>query len=174
MKRQILLIFLVALVATVPAGATKVNVKYADADYGSWKTWAFADNPEQDAALEKAGRTEIRERVKAAIAERLEAQGYEQAEDGKADFRVAIDGTMSDVFDVQDIHRQISNHVAFVMEGGTNSYREGTLMIRLIDAENDRAVWTGWITERVDNPKKMESKVGKAVKRILRKFPPED
>ena len=80
---------------------------------------------------------------------------------------------MSDVFNVQDIHRQISNHVAFVMEGGTNSYREGTLMIRLIDAENDRAVWTGWITERVDNPKKMESKVGKAVKKILRKFPPE-
>ena len=65
MKRSILWL-LVSLVVAVPATATKVNVKYADADYGSWKTWAFAENPEQDAALKKAGRTEIREKVKAA------------------------------------------------------------------------------------------------------------
>ncbi|MEM8933741.1 MAG: DUF4136 domain-containing protein [Acidobacteriota bacterium] len=161
------------IVLAVPAEATKVNVKYAAADYDEWTTWAFIENTERDAAAAAAGQAELRALVHAAITERLEAAGFVHAGEGdEPDFLVAMDGSMREVFDVRDYHQQISDHVALVMEGGTTSYREGTLMIRILDGE--KVVWTGWITEEVKDPDKPAKQIRKAVKKILRKFPPRD
>ena len=167
------ILVLALILAVVPAAATRVNVKYAAADYAAWTTWRFVENPQQKKALEKADRTAIRAIVRSAIAERLEKAGYAPAAAGeKADFQVAIDGSMRDVFDVRDYHKQIAEHVAFVMEGGSSSYREGTLMIRIL--HGDDVVWTGWVTEQIEDPEKSEKQIRKAVKKILRRFPPRE
>lgn len=165
------ILLLLALVSTAPALATKVNVKYAEADYGSWKTWVFIENAKRLEAREAAEREKIAATIKAAIVENLAKAGYVQATQGQTpDFKVAIDGSMREVFDVRDYHRQISDHVALVMEGGSSSYQEGTLMIRILDG--DEVVWTGWITDEISDPESPEKQLRKAVKKILRKFPP--
>ena len=171
-SRKLLIFAAVALWSAAPLLAVKVNVKYAEADYEQWQTWSFEetkaksdlDIPEREANLAT---------VRDAVIERLEKQGFAQAAEGQTpDFRVAIEGTMREVFDARNIHTDVTDHVAFVMEGGISSYREGTLMIRILDGESGDLVWTGWVTSQVRNPEKPEKQIRRAVKKILKKFPP--
>lgn len=157
-----------------PALARNVNTKHAEADFDSWKTWEFIENPARQATLEAAGRLETAAKVRQAVTDRLIAEGYVLAEDGATpDFQVGIEGEMHEVFDVRDIHKQVSDHVAFVLEGGTSSYREGTLLIRVLDADSGDVVWTGWVTEKVKDAKNPDRQIERVVRRILKRFPPE-
>ena len=173
-KTSVLLaIGFIILVCAAPSHARGVNVKHAEADYESWKTWAFLDNPEKLAAVEAAGNLEVFELIRTAIVERLEKQGFTQAAEGQTpDFWVDVEGTMREVMNVQNIHRQVSDHVAFVMDGGISSYREGTLLIRMLEGED--VVWTGWVVDEVKDPDKPARQIERAVKRILKQFPPKD
>lgn len=158
-----------------PVFGAGVNVKHADADYETWKTWSYIGNPERLAALEAAGNSAIGTRIRQAITKRLSDRGYSQAKEGEvADFRVAIDGNMREVFDVQDYHKQVSDHVAFVLEGGSSSYQEGTLLIRILEGDGEKVVWTGWVTEEIRNPDKPGRQIDRVVKRILKRFPPSE
>ena len=169
-----LTLLILLLLAAVPSSAAKVNLKYTEADYDSWSTWDFALNAEQEEAMEKAGRAETRAKVKAAITDRLGAKDFVRAATGETpDFLVAIDGSLREVFDVRDYHMKVADHVAFVMEGGTSSYHEGTLMIRVLDASNGEVIWTGWVIEKIKNPNKPDKQIRRVVKKILSSFPPE-
>jgi len=175
LKRSLVLLVagLLFLVCAAPSDARGVNVKHANADYGSWKTWAFLDNPEKLAAVKAAGNLEVFEIIRAAIVERLEKQGFSQAAEGQApDFWVDVEGTMREVMNVQNIHRQVSDHVAFVMDGGISSYREGTLLVRMLEGGSENVVWTGWVVDEVKDPDKPARQIQRAVKRILKQFPP--
>ncbi|MEM1177493.1 MAG: DUF4136 domain-containing protein [Acidobacteriota bacterium] len=161
------------VLGTAAPGLTDVNVKHAEADYGSWKTWSFADNPEHIEALEAAGHAEISKLIRESITKRLAKKGYELTSgDGAPDFRIALEGTLREVFDVQNYHQQVSEHVAFVLDGGSSSYQEGTLLIRVLEGSSDKVVWTGWVTEDVRNPDKPGRQIERVVKKILRRFPP--
>lgn len=157
-----------------PVLGKNVNTKHAEADFDSWTTWQFIENPARQATLEAAGRQETAAMVRQAVTDRLIAQGYVLAEEGATpDFQVGIEGEMHEVFDVRDIHKQVNEHVAFVLEGGTSSYREGTLLIRILDADSGDVVWTGWVTEKVKDAKDPKKQIDKVVRRILKRFPPE-
>ncbi|MFY8036250.1 MAG: DUF4136 domain-containing protein, partial [Cyclobacteriaceae bacterium] len=54
------------------------------------------------------------------------------------------------------------------------SYREGTLIIDLMDAKNNNLVWRGWASSVLnDNDIDLsETKITEAVMKILQQFPP--
>jgi hypothetical protein len=52
-------------------------------------------------------------------------------------------------------------------------YREGTLIIDLMDASNNNLVWRGWASTSLDNDIELtEKEIDEAVFKILREFPP--
>ncbi len=53
-------------------------------------------------------------------------------------------------------------------------YREGTLIIDLMDAKNNNLIWRGWGTTTIDNSDidLTEEKINDAVYKILKEFPP--
>ena len=61
-------------------------------------------------------------------------------------------------------------------EGGSNVATwgtEGTLTLRFVDRERNQVVWSGSVSEKLDNNDKKKSldRAGKAVSKLLRKFP---
>ena len=63
-----------------------------------------------------------------------------------------------------------------VVEGGwrvgrMESYASGNLVIEFVDGESEDVIWRGWVADGV-NPKKMDARVPKFVRNILKKFPP--
>lgn len=53
-------------------------------------------------------------------------------------------------------------------------YREGTLIIDLMDAKNNNLIWRGWATEVMDTyeVELTEKEINNAVYKILKEFPP--
>ncbi len=54
------------------------------------------------------------------------------------------------------------------------TYKEGTLILDFVDPETMQLIWRGWATFAFDDPDKAARYVNKAVKKILKKFPPQD
>jgi Domain of unknown function (DUF4136) len=52
-------------------------------------------------------------------------------------------------------------------------YKEGTLIIDLMDADTNSLVWRGWITSflKSNNPEKMDESIDNAVRMIFAKYP---
>lgn len=48
--------------------------------------------------------------------------------------------------------------------------REGTVTITMIDAQNDKTVWQGWTTERLNYSRMTEDEISRSVRNIFKKF----
>ena len=54
------------------------------------------------------------------------------------------------------------------------TYKEGTLILDFVDPETMQLIWRGWATGAFDDPENAAMYVNKAVRKILKKFPPQD
>jgi hypothetical protein len=59
------------------------------------------------------------------------------------------------------------------MQTNVYTYKEGTLIIDLMDKKTNNLIWRGWAVSAVDgvNPKKVDGLIKTAVTRIFKKFP---
>lgn len=156
-----------------PAVAADKGFKFErDVDFDQYRKFdwiATAEKP-ADSPLSIGG--EVDTAIRNAIDQQLQAQGYEPALAADADFLVSFDGALESVTDFDGLRRDIRPGVAWVIEGSVQSYNRGTLMITVYDAETEKLVWSGWTTEKVKNRDHPEEQVGRAVRRLLKKFPP--
>ncbi|MCF8234243.1 MAG: DUF4136 domain-containing protein [Bacteroidales bacterium] len=56
---------------------------------------------------------------------------------------------------------------------GQINYTEGTLVVDVINAENNKLLWRGWSKDRI-NPKRFTQKIKTYIERIFEKYPVED
>ncbi len=56
---------------------------------------------------------------------------------------------------------------------GGYAYQEATLILDFVDPESTELLWRGWYVGKIRDGQLSEKKINKAVKRILKKFPPE-
>ncbi len=56
---------------------------------------------------------------------------------------------------------------------GGYAYQEVTLILDFVDPESNELLWRGWYDSKIRDGQVSENKINKAVKRILKKFPPE-
>ena len=155
------------------AAAKDTGVRFErGADFSGYRTWDWAavlKKPEgSPMAVGGALDTEIRN----AIERQFQGQGFEPALDAEPDFLVSFDGAMESVTDFDGLRHDISPGVAWVMEGSFNSYSRGTLIISILDGKSEKIVWSAWTTEKVKNPEHPEKQIDRAVKKLLKKFPP--
>ena len=55
---------------------------------------------------------------------------------------------------------------------GGYAYQEATLSLDFVDAESNELLWRGWYVGKIRDGQLSEKKINKAVKRIIKKFPP--
>jgi hypothetical protein len=53
---------------------------------------------------------------------------------------------------------------------GTETVREGTLTLSMIDADSDKTIWQGWATTDVNGRRMSDREIASNVKAILKKF----
>lgn len=166
------------------AGCTApVQFEYNAAPYGSWHTFSWQapkvakdttlSNPIVDSGI-------LATRVKNAVVATLTAHGYEYVtEREQADFVVTYHTA---------IRRDTGDEGATVVYGvgGWWNYPFSTvfvagpsdeppaaaLIVDIINAENAKLVWRGWLTRSLRQSNFSQAAVNKAVTRIFSKFPP--
>lgn len=145
-----------------------------DPDYDLWRytTFRCAQNENIESGKNPLYYNELNDkRVNSAIVEQLKLKGYTAREE-KPDV-------------ILHYHIVIEDQTVVVPEPygysygpyWTNlqlSYKEGTLIIDLIDANTNRLVWRGWAVSSMDtvyDPHQVEDFIKFAVEKIFRKFP---
>ncbi len=143
------------------------------ADFSVYETYGWIEQKQRPEGSPLAVGGAIDTKIRNAIDRQLTRQGFRPAIDEEPDFLVSFDGSMEQVTDIEANRRQIATGVAWVVDGDINSYRKGTLIISINDAETGKAVWSAWTQSKIKDPNKPEKQINKSVKKLLSKFPPD-
>lgn len=170
-----------ALVLAACAGAAVRTDHDPAAGFGDLRSFAWlergvreVEDPLLDSQL--LGR-KVREAVTVALGER----GYAEVTAADADFLVTYHTTVRER--VRDsgpsfsltfgsVYRRGPRTIVVDDRFGSHSYREGTLIIDVIDARTDTLIWRGWSSGAVHERRFTETAVAESVRAILARFPP--
>ncbi|MDJ0840873.1 MAG: DUF4136 domain-containing protein [Acidobacteriota bacterium] len=177
--KTILLFVLIGLLIGGCAPSIKVAQHHdSSQDFSAMKTFDWLtprggrDNPMDKNPI-------IAKKVKDAIAAELGAKGFTMDETNP-DFHVIFFGSTRDKVDVQTWN---SSYYGWGYRGWAygwggpdvtvSEYKEGTLVIDVVNAKSNELVWRGYGTGRIKKTdRNVDERVRRAVVSILKKFPP--
>jgi hypothetical protein len=171
---------LIALLALGLLGLTgcqsvKVASDYDETvDFAGYQTFDWMPEP-RDAPRNPQINDIMDNRIKRAIEAELIADGYQKNQNGQPDLYVVYHTAVQRQIDRAYIERWGYGRRGRFRRTGTvrvESYKEGTLIIDLVDAERRDLVWRGTATGAVNDLSQAEKKIFGAVERIFATFPP--
>ena len=113
-------------------------------------------------------------RIKSAVQELLISKGYTQSKD-KSDLVVHYHIIVDDQSIVTtDPHGEFYSPYWMHLRTNITQYREGTLIIDIMDSKNNSLIWRGWAVSAIDTvytPAQIDHLIRSAVSKIFRKFP---
>jgi len=169
---------LLAGCATGPRVSTDMD---PGADFSRYRTWAFYE----PIAMEQSGySTWITQRIRDDLRREMDARGYAYDE-SSPDLRVNFQGIVQEKTDVYTMPRTdfqyfySYRHRAYYAvpfwydETQVSHYTEGTLTVDLVDAAENRLVWTGAAIGRVTRkaPEDRGADVDRAISEIFLRYP---
>lgn len=177
--------FVLALgVLVLALGCSSVTIKHdydKDANFAAYKTYAWLAVPTDaagsvQAALER--NSLLDKRIKESVNANLSAKGY-TADASNPDFVLLYHTGAEDKINVTDWGYGYGRYGYGGWYGGggvdVTQYREGTLILDVIDANAKQLVWRGFATAALnpDAPmEKREQRLNDVIAQILTKFPP--
>jgi hypothetical protein len=116
-------------------------------------------------------------RIRAAVNRNLEARGFRHSEDGDSNFRLNYHVTFSDKLvgsgsDFGYTGRYRRGAFSSGFNWSVRQYKEGTIIIDIVDRAKDQLVWRGWMVSRNRDGNFDELEINRAVDKILMRFPP--
>ncbi len=181
MKPTLLLVPLMLL--TSGLGLAQVTFDYDEsAPFSGYKTYSWTSegvailpvDPEQPLVDLEA----LDKRIRALVEEELTKKGYRKVSEAEPDFRINYLGVGRLKLDVSTWDTGTSGTAPYGhWRPFANPYndsrvrREGTLTLDVVDAKNGKLVWRGISKNTYKGPKDVK-KVDKALKKLLKKFPP--
>jgi hypothetical protein len=158
------------LLPMLAAGCSSMHYA-ADWDHGTefrkYETFEFAPTPKEDkTGPEVSNKVFLDRRIKRAVTETLEKKGIRPAEAGARGQLIVV--YWMNLRDVVDVYTY-----GYYPSGATSSsYKEGTLVLDLVDRELDEVVWRGWVGGMKAEIRHSEEQIFHVVGKILRSFPP--
>ncbi len=168
----------VALVASACASGISVNSDFdPQANFSSYRTFAWMPLPRNTDY--RLNNDLVDGRIRSAIENQLQANGYQLGPAEGADFKVGYHAALEGKMDV----RTINTYYGYGWEQWStissqtyvDEYTEGTLVVDIVDAKSNELVWRGSgqgeVRERAD-PDERTRRINDAIAKILAEFPP--
>ena len=180
----IVLIVVIAVFAMSCAPSVSVKQDYdKEANFASLKTYDWLAVPTTAVGSVKAAverNTLLDKRVKTSVGEQLAAKGYSQNSDNP-DVVVTYHVGVDDKVNVTDWGYGYAGYGRYYGGWGPGGgvdvyqYKEGTLLIDIIDAKSKQLIWRGAGTGTVDPDaptEKREQRLNNAIAKIMANYPP--
>jgi hypothetical protein len=169
----LVLILSLGLAAAGHAGL-KVDVLYdAKADFTSYETYAWEAGPRDDSPMAAM----VDARVKEATEKELASKGLRPATDSEdPDLLFTYHGGIEDNLLIEGVRYEVAPHVVWTGASpmsATRNYQVGSLILDMADAGTRKVVWSGVVTGKAGTGNKLREKLEKAVRKVLRQYPPE-
>ncbi len=166
---------LVASLAFILLNCSPISVKSdydQGVDFSSYKTFGWVDMKNAAGPIHR--NPVMAGQVRAAVEREMQAKGFTKTDGDNADLKIAFHAGVKDKIDVTThgygYWRRRGPHVVAV---DVHQYKEGTLVLDFVDTKEKQLVWRGWGTGVIGDPSEAVEKIGKAVTKILEKFPPQ-
>lgn len=173
MRNLITALCLAALI--LPAGCSTISVETdfdPDVDFSRFKTYSWVTHVKQPEGRMMRDPL-IRKHVQRAVENELEAKGYTKY-DGEPDFLVAFHIGSKRKVDVDHYYYRYGRWGRFRgHDVSVHRYREGTLIVDIVDAGAKELVWRGWAKSVLHGRDDVAEDIEASVARIMERFPPE-
>lgn len=148
----------------------------SDPDYDLWtyKSFDWGQRVDIEAGRNPLQYNELNDkRIKTAVRDQLESRGYvfqENDSELMLHYHIIVDNKSAIVPEPYGYR-----YGSYFMRSGANVhyYREGTLILDLMERNTGNLIWRGWAVADIDNiePEEVDKVIKQAVERIFTKFP---
>ncbi len=154
------------------------------ADFSSYQTFDWLAPPQRASSATESGSNDpfssnslLDKRVRAAVERTLSARGYRRTDESNADLRLNYHVLFRDKlvasgtdFGYHNRYRHSGFGIGF--DFSVRQYKEGTIIVDIIDRATDQLIWRGWAASRNNDGNYDEAEISYAIEKILAKFPP--
>lgn len=187
--RWIRTLFLTIVAAGWLAGcAATPNVEYdQEVRFSEYRTFAWAPPEQGDVEDPVLDSGLLDRRVQRAVSSVLTERGFEQVDPEEADFLVTYHTATRERMSSSNVRVHLTYGYGYPYYPAwygsryypyapytrdSHSYREGTLMIDIVDRDEEQLIWRGWRSGEVRQSRYSEEQVLAQVRSILSDFPP--
>lgn len=177
MKKTCFVVGLGILLVLAACSTTSVRFDYErGVDFSQFKTFDFYPVPESlvenPLVVKRIGRAVIKE---------MEAKGL--THDEKADLLIAIHTEVEDKIDITSYGYSYAPYYHYGYWGGgyggttVSRYEEGTLIIDIVDNEEDELIWRGEASKALPSnptPQQIDGIIDEVVAKVLANYPPRE
>ncbi|MDD3642992.1 MAG: DUF4136 domain-containing protein [Candidatus Krumholzibacteria bacterium] len=159
------------LAAALAQGCSAVRVETdfdRTVDFTALETYRWIEHERDDEDNPFMRDALIRSHVRSAVDTALAAKGYARIESGRPDFLVAYYFTARNRVDV-------THYAGYYWYPHTSVYRykEGTLIVDIVDPEKKQLVWRGWATGMLHGREYAHDEINDSVRAMMKRFPPQ-
>ncbi|UCG62991.1 MAG: DUF4136 domain-containing protein [Candidatus Zixiibacteriota bacterium] len=179
MRRMYCLMVTGVVLVLLGCGSPRVETEYnRQHDFSVFRTFDFMPEDEELAKSIPLGWRLLQDSIRESVAVQMESRGFRVAGEEQPDLLVAVH-----VIAPQRVRRKSDRNdykVDFFWETeyqgrwlSSHSFKEGTLVLDMVDPGTNRLVWRGWAARVIDDPQDAKGKFEEAVQSLLARFPPE-
>jgi len=156
-------------------GCATVAVNYdydREANFNRYHTYKFIQLPKVPGRKLQIRNSLIHARVGRAIERELALKGYKKVEYGKPDLLIACHVDVKEKIDVTHYSygHWLPSHKSVRTE--VRRYKEGTLVLDIVDRQSKQLVWRGWATGLTRQTGLTQDEINETIHKILREYPP--
>jgi len=152
--------------------ATSVKTDYdKDFDFQKLKTFAFKTQHRANTDPLKADSI-LDTRIREALRSKLEAEGFQYAPDGNADFLIRYFASQKEKLNVQDLDYGFPRRWrwGFGPDIWTNYYTVGSMMVDFVDPVNKQLIWRGMSSQTISGLNPSDKHVASGVKDLIKHY----
>lgn len=168
------------LLMTSAAACSSVKVGYdhdPSANFSAYHTFNWVPGPQEATGDYRVDNSLVDIRIRTVIETQLRLNGYSRSANGEPDFYVAYHAGVKDMVKGSSAHYYKGDwaHGRYTTVSDIQPYKEGTLLVDIVDATSKQLVWRGSgfgeIDPSLDSQKRYE-RIRNVVREMLSHFPP--
>jgi hypothetical protein len=173
-SKAIFVFSLAALVTVLGCSGIKVATDHnQEYDFSALKSFAWMASGSEELLDPLVDTAILDRRVKRAVEAEMLIKGYTKSEDNP-DFYISYHFGTEGQVDVSACgYHYPESPRCWGREVETYSYTKGTLVLDFVEPADLELVWRGYATGAIHDIDRMDETIGEAVRKVLRRFPPE-
>ncbi len=148
------------------------------ANFSGYHRYAWVPGAQESTGDRRLDNALLDARIRTAIEGQLHSKGYTATPNGSPDFLVAYHLGMKEMMKGSSTQKYIGDraHGTYTTLSDVQPYKEGTLLIDIVDAASQQLVWQASALAEVEqgmDPKEREARINGIVRAMLAHFPPQ-
>ncbi|HJT20792.1 MAG TPA: DUF4136 domain-containing protein [Nitrospira sp.] len=178
MSRALSLCLWFMVAATAACSSPTIGYDFdSRVDFQTYRTYEWLTDAQEVTGDRRLDNSLVDTRIRSAIGTELRSKGYRVSGGTKPDFFVAYHVKLNDMMKGTSTQNYIGDraHGTYTTISDIESYREGTLLLDIVDAASMQLVWRGSALSEVDmgmTPEERNARITRAVRGMLTHFPP--